>query len=148
MPGYVWRVPTLLAVMALSALVLFTAGVITSVMIRRRRSTGATLCTGGILVLLAICGAIVLRTTAGRAAHVLDVNVRYVDPGLPGYVGPPLFATFAFAVGGWTLNGAWTSRRALRFYLWLLVCTSVMSSTPARRDGARASDFLYLAELE
>jgi hypothetical protein len=104
--------------------VLFAAAVMGSAIIRRQRSISAALGTGAILVMLAISSAVFLRTTAAGIAHALDVSVTYVDPGLPGYLGPPLFGSFVFAVGQWTLNGAWTSRRALRFYLWLLVFTA------------------------
>jgi len=120
MDADLWRVPTLLGVMAASALVLFAAGVLGADATRRRPSISVRAGTGVVLVLLAFGTAILLRATAAQVARSLDINLAYVAPGLLGYLAPVMFAAFAFGLGNWMLKGAWTSRRALLFYVWLL----------------------------
>ena len=119
MDGHVWRVPTLLGVMAASALLLFAAGVLGAAITRRRPSITVRVGTGVVVVLLAVGAAIVLSVTATQVARSLDISLAYVEPELPGYLAPGMFAAFAFAVGNWMLKGAWTSRRAQLFYAWL-----------------------------
>ena len=117
MNGHVWRVPFFPAVMAGLALLLFTAGVMGAVVIRRNPSVPTRRGTATILVLLAIGSAIVLRTAATLIARSLDIDVADVEPGLLGYLVPMMFAALAFAVGNWMLEGAWTGRRAVLFYV-------------------------------
>jgi hypothetical protein len=124
MDGHVWRVPTLFGLMACSALLLFTAGVVRSVIIRRRPSAIYKVGTGAVLVLLAILTAVAIRATAALIARSLAINVTYVNPGPLGYLAPVLFAAFAFAVGKRMLGDAWAGRRALLFYGWLLGFTA------------------------
>ena len=120
MNGHVWRVPFLPAVIAGLALLLFTAGVVGAVVVRRHPSVTTRRGIATILVLLAIGGAIVLRTTATLMARSLDIDVADVEPGVLGYLAPTMFAAFAFAVGNWMLEGAWTGHRAVLFYLWFV----------------------------
>jgi len=120
MDEHVWRVPTLLGVMAVSALLLFAAVVMSAVLIRRRPSISMKAGIGVVLVLLAVFAAVVLRESARQLARSLDINLAYVEPGLLGYLAPMMFAAFAFAVGSIVLKGAWTTRRALLFYVWLV----------------------------
>ncbi len=120
MNGHLWRIPTLFGVMAGSALLLFAAGVVRSAMTRRRRSISMRVGTGATLVILAISAAIAIRLTATQVAHSLGINLTQVEPGPLAYLVPVMFAAFAFALGNWVLNAAWTSRRALLFYLWLV----------------------------
>ena len=121
---YLWRIPTLLAVTAASALALFAAGVAGAHVVRRRPSFGVTAGTGMFLVLLAIGAALGLRATAAWIADSLDVDPVHVAPGRLGYLAPMLFAAFAFVLGNRMLRGQWTSRRALLFHVWLLGFTA------------------------
>jgi hypothetical protein len=123
MNGEVWRVPTLFGVMAVSALSLFAAGVLRAVVVAHRPSKALRASTSVVLVLLAIAVAIFIRATATQIARALQIDVGYVAPGPLGYLAPTVFAVFAFVVGQWLLQGAWTTRRALLFYLWLIVFT-------------------------
>jgi hypothetical protein len=107
MDGHVWRVPTLFGLMACSALLLFTAGVVGSLITRRQPSTIYKVGTGAVLVLLAISTAIVVRATATLIARSLGVDVTYVNPSLLGHLAPAAFAAFAFAVGKRMLGDAW-----------------------------------------
>ena len=123
MIDYVWRVPVLFGIIACSALVLFATSVIGSIAIRRRRSILSVLAAAVTLTSLATVAAIALRASAVRIARTHEISVSYIDPGAIGYVTPVLFAGFAFIIGRWALNGEWTSRSALLFYLWLLAFT-------------------------
>jgi hypothetical protein len=124
MEPHLWRVPTLFAVMACSALLLFAAGVIGSVVTRRRPSSTLRFGTVVVLVLLAVVCAVATRATAWQIARSQEISVVHVDPSFAGYLTPTVFAGFAFAVGRWMLNGAWTGRPALLFYAWLLGFTA------------------------
>jgi hypothetical protein len=124
MDGHVWRIPTLFGVMACSALLLFAAGVVGSVVTHRRHSAAFKLGTGALLVLLAVLTVIAVRATAVVIARSLEVSVIYVDPGPLGYVAPLTFAAFALAAGRRLLSEAWTGRRAVLFYGWLLGFTA------------------------
>lgn len=124
MEPHVWRVPTLFGVMACSALLLFAAGVVASVVTRRRPSTIYRVGTAVVLVLLAILAAIMVRATAALLARSLEISVSYLDPGALGYLAPAIFAAFAFLVGQRMLGEAWVGRRALLFYVWLLGFTA------------------------
>ena len=106
--------------MAASAVLLFAAVVMGAVVTRRRPTVSVRAGTGVVLVLLAVCAAIVLRSTAAQIARSLDISPAYIAPGLLGYLAPTMYAAFAFAVGNWTLRGGWAGRRALLFYVWLL----------------------------
>jgi hypothetical protein len=121
MDGHVWRIPTLLAVMACSMLLLFAAGVAASNARRRVRSVRVALATLSLLVLLS---AVAIRMTATLIARELEISASHIDPGPIGYFAPAMFAAFAYAVARRTLQGAWTSRSALLFYLWLMVFTA------------------------
>jgi len=68
--------------MACSALLLFAAAVVGSVITRRRPSTTYKVGTGAVLVLLAILTAIVIRATATLIARSLGINVTYVNRAL------------------------------------------------------------------
>jgi len=125
MNGHVWRVPTVLGVMACGALLLFAAGVVASIMARDRSSTVGKLAIAGTLALLTVVTGIAIRTTAWAISRTLDINVTYIDPGLRGYVAPLMFATFVWAVGKRLLHDSWTSRSALLYYVWLLAFTAV-----------------------
>ena len=74
MEPHVWLVPTLFGVMACSALVLFAAGVVGSVVTRRRPSTNYKFGAAVVLVLLAILAAIVVRATAALLARSLEIG--------------------------------------------------------------------------
>ncbi len=124
MEAHVWRVPTLFGVMACSALLLFAAGVVGSVITRRRPSTTYKVGTAVVLVLLAVLAAIAVRAAAVLIARSLEISVTDVDPGPLGYLAPPTLAAFAFAVGRRMLRGAWAGRPALLFYAWLLGFTA------------------------
>jgi hypothetical protein len=124
MEPHVWRVPTLLGVMACSALLLFAAGVVGSVIVRRRPSTIYKVGTAVVLVLLAILVAITVRATATLIARSLEISVTSLDPGALGYLAPTIFAAFAFSVGQRMLSEAWAGRPALLFYAWLLGFTA------------------------
>jgi hypothetical protein len=124
MDGYVSRVPTLLGVMAVFALLLFSVTVVASLIARRRPSLGAKV---GALALLAggaAAGIIALRATATLVAQTLNISQAYIEPGFLGYVAPMIFAAFAFALGHWMLKGAFTTRQAWLFYVWLLGFTA------------------------
>jgi hypothetical protein len=124
MDGYIWRVPTLLGVMACFTLALFAAGVCASIMRRRRDSVSATLITVCLLTLIAIAGGIALRMTAASIARSLGVRFELFQPGPAAYIAPLVLAAFAFAVGRRMLHGTWTNLRAALFYLWLFVFTA------------------------
>ena len=122
--GHIWRIPAVLGVMAGSALLLVAAAVTWLTIARGRHSAGARRGMGAVVVLLAVCSAIAVRVAATLVARSLEIDVTDVDPGVVGYVAPTMFAAFALAVGDRTLKRAWTSRRALLFYLWLFVFTA------------------------
>lgn len=124
MNEHVWRIPTVLGVMACSALVLFAAGVVGSALTRRPQSVSSRLAMTTVLSLLALITAVGLRVTVTLVARTHDISVRYVDPGPIGYVAPAMFAGFAFVVAKGMLRDAWTSPSALLFYAWLLGFTA------------------------
>jgi uncharacterized membrane protein len=124
MTGDVWRVPTLLGVMACGGLVLFAAGVLASIMARQRSSIVAKLVIATTLSLLAVVTGITVRTTARAIARTLDINIVYVDPGPFGYLAPMMFATLVWMVGKWLLHESWTSRAAMLYYAWVFAFTA------------------------
>ena len=109
-------------VMAAFALLLFAGAVLVSTITWRTLNT--RFLAAAILASAAIAAAIGIRSAAARIARALEIDVAYVDPGLLGYLAPPLFAAFAFVVGRLALKGAWTGRPALLFYVWLLIFTA------------------------
>lgn len=113
--------------MACSALVLFAAGVVSSVVSRQPRSTSSKLAIAAILSLLALITAIGLRTAAVLIARTHDISVVYIDPGPIGYAAPVVFAGFAFVVAKGLLRDAWMTSSALLFYAWLLAFTAANS---------------------
>ncbi len=121
---YIWRIPTLLGAMACSALVLFAAAVVLSVVTRGRNSVASKVVAFAVLGVLAVAAALVLRAIAASIARELGISFIYVAPGPPSYGGAVLYAAFAFAVGQRTLQGKWTGWRALLFYAWLLAFTA------------------------
>jgi hypothetical protein len=125
MIGDVWRVPTVLGVTAGSALVLFAAAVIASIVIRARKSIVTILPAIAILALLAFGAVMAIRITAWRVARSIPIDVAYVDPGLGGYLAPLLFAAFAFFTGERVLHRNWTTRRALLFCSWVFAFTAL-----------------------
>ena len=123
--GYVWLIPTLLAVMAASALVLFAAAVVVSTAVRRRPSPATKLAATAVLLLTVFLSVAGIRRTATRIAATLDISVRYVDPGALGYLGFLFFGGFAFLVARRVLGDAWSRPSSLLFYVWLLAFTAV-----------------------
>ena len=121
----VWRVPTILGVMACSALALFAAAVIGSMVIRRRNALATTVAVIASVGVLATVPAIGMRMTAARIAESVGIDVMYIDPGVAGYFAPPLFAAFAFLVGDRVLDRRWTDRRALLFCVWVVTFTTL-----------------------
>ena len=121
----VWRVPTVLGVIACSALMLFGAVVVASIVIRARKSTTTTVPAIAVLALLALGAVVAIRVTAWRVARALPIDVAYVDPRLVGYLAPLLFAAFAFFTGDRVLNRVWTNRRALVFCVWVIAFTAL-----------------------
>jgi hypothetical protein len=116
----IWRVPTMLGVMACSTLVLLAATVIAALVVRRRRSLRTTIAVLPSLGLLVIGTIIATRMTAARIARSLDIGLMYIDPGLAGYLAPPMIAAFVFLVGDRVLDRQWTDRRALLFFAWVV----------------------------
>ena len=123
--GYVWLIPTQLAVMAAFALFLFAAAVLASTVVRQRASTATKFVAAAVLLLAVFLSVAGIRGTSTRIAANLDISVRYVDPGPLGYLGPMFFAGFAFLVARRLLGDAWTSPSSLLFYIWLLGFTAV-----------------------
>lgn len=123
MASYIWLVPKVFGVIAGAALVLFAAGVIGAVAIRRHRSWPSRIVAGTVLVLLVVAAAVAIRATVESVARALDINVNYVDPGPPGYIAPPAFAALALVVGKRVLNDKWSGGRAYLFYAWLVAFT-------------------------
>ena len=119
MTPHVWRVPTVLGVIASSALVLFAAMVVGSLVIRARKSTATA------ALAIAILAVATIRRTAWQVARAFPVDVMHVNPGLVGYLAPLLFATFAFITGDRVLNRGWTNRRALLFGAWIIAFTAL-----------------------
>jgi hypothetical protein len=117
---YIWRVPTMLGVMACSALVLLAAIVIAALVIRRRRSPATTVAMMASVGTLIIGTVVATRMTAARIASWMDVSAKHVDPGIAGYLAPPTVAAFLFLVGDRVLDRRWTDRRALLFFGWVL----------------------------
>jgi hypothetical protein len=118
MPFYIWRVPTMLGVMACSTVVLLVAAVMAALVIRRGRALGTTIAVITILGVLVSATVAATRLTAMRISSAMDISFRYVDPGIVGYLAPPVCATFFFLVGERLLDREWTGRRALLFFLW------------------------------
>jgi hypothetical protein len=125
MPPDIWRVPTVLAVAACAALALFATAVFASITIRRGCSRPRTTVLIVGLTSLAFCGAVAIRTTASQIARTLEVNVKYVDPGLVGYFAPPIFAGFIFLVGNRLLGRRWIGCRALLYCAWVVAFTAL-----------------------
>jgi len=125
MTADVGRVPTVLGVIASSALVLFAAVVVASIVVRARKSTTTTVLATAVLALLAGGAVVAIRATAWQVARAVPIDVAYVDPGLVGYLAPLLFAAFAFLTGERVLNRVWTNRRALLFCVWVTAFTAL-----------------------
>ena len=123
MPLDFWRVPTILGVMACSALTLFAAAVFVSILIRRGTSRGTTAVLIAALGCLTIGGAAAIRATSLSIARSLEVDVKYVDPGPAGYIAPLVFATFLFVVGERLLGRRWIDRRSTLYYAWIVAFT-------------------------
>src|SRR5687767_6449123 len=104
MNEHLWRIPTLLGVKACSALLLFTAGVVGSVLARQSRSNSRKVAITAVLGLLALVTVVWLRGTAAMIARTYDISVAYIDPGPIGYVAPVMFAGFTFVVAKWVLR--------------------------------------------
>ena len=121
----VWRVPTVLGVIAFSVLVLFAGVVVASIVIRSRKSATTIALAIAVLALLAFVAMAAIRATAWQVARALPIDVAYVDPGFCGYLAPLLFAAFAFITGERVLNRAWTNRRALLFCTWVIAFTAL-----------------------
>jgi hypothetical protein len=125
MDGHVWRVPTLVGIMACGALVLFAGAVVASNVTRRGASKVTRLAIAVVLALLAVVTGMAIRTAAWRFSRALDLDVAHVDPGPLGYLAPVMFATFAWMVGKRLLHHSWASRSALLYYVWLVAFTAV-----------------------
>ena len=124
MSGDIWRVPTVLGVMACAAMVLFAAGVVAWNIVRRKPSAGRAPSVIAGLGLLCALTVLAIRAEAARVARAIEIDVAYVDPGLLGYAAPILFAGFAFLAGRRILRDVWTGASALVFYLWFVVFTA------------------------
>jgi hypothetical protein len=120
-----WRVPTILGVMACSALTLFAAAVFVSIVIRRGTSRGTTAVLIAALGCLTIGGAAAIRATSLSIARALEVDVKYVDPGPAGYIAPLVFAAFLLVVGEWLLGRRWRDRRAALYCACVLAFTAL-----------------------
>jgi hypothetical protein len=122
---HVWRVPTVLGVIASSALVLSAAVVVASLVIRARKSTTTTALAISLLAVLAFVAVAAVRVIAGQVARALSIDPLYVDPGVVGYLAPLLFAAFVFITGDRVLHQAWTNRQALLFCAWVIAFTAL-----------------------
>jgi hypothetical protein len=120
MDWYVWRIPTVLAVMAGSMLLLFSAAVVASHACRQGRRVSVVFVALGVLAILAT---VAIRSTAMLIARRLEIDETQIDPGPLGYLAPGMLAAFAYVVGRHTLRHAWTSRKAVAFYIWVVVFT-------------------------
>ena len=123
MNTHVWRVPAVLGVIACGALLLFSAGVVASIVARHRSSTAGRVTIGATLGVLVVATGLATRTVAVAISENLGISITSIDPGPLGYLAPAMFASFAWIVGDRLLHDSWTSRSALLYYAWLFVFT-------------------------
>ena len=117
MYGYLWRFPTLYALMALFCLAYF--GLAVAAAVRHRRTAPWVFIAA--LALLFAGNVMAVDETSALIARALRVRKEHVDPGILGTVAPIAFAAFAFAVGAISLRRRWLESSACRFYVWLAV---------------------------